>query len=37
MKTRWYFGAWVNGWIMYGVWIRQRWFVGFAVVKGAAE
>jgi len=28
MRTRIYFGSRGNGWIMWGIWFRQRLFVG---------
>jgi hypothetical protein len=32
-----YWNTNLSGWRLFGVWIRQRWFIGFAVAKDAAH
>lgn len=29
----WYWNASVSGWRLYGVWIKQKYWIGFAIVK----
>lgn len=29
-KTRWYWKDYVDGWFLWGVWIRSQWFIGVA-------
>lgn len=30
---QWYWKAEVSHWLLYGVWIKQKYWIGFAIVK----
>jgi hypothetical protein len=32
-NTRWYWNDYVSGWRLFGVWIMEKYFIGFSIVE----